>query len=153
MDYIVSEKRKDCVFCTALAQVDGLENLVVYRGQYNFVVLNRYPYTTGHLMIVPYAHLHSLELLDAPIRAEMIELTAQAMRVLRSEYRPQGFNVGINEGEAAGAGIDEHLHLHITPRWNGDTNYMSALANTRVLPETLESTLARVTRRWHDPAG
>ncbi len=153
MDYIVSEKRKDCVFCTSLSQTDGPENLVVYRGKLNFVVLNRYPYTTGHLMIVPNAHIASLDLLDPETRAEMMELTARSMSALRVEYRPQGFNVGVNEGAAAGAGIDEHLHLHVVPRWNGDTNFMSSLAHTRVLPEALEDTLERVTRRWHNPAG
>jgi ATP adenylyltransferase len=148
MDYILSEKKKDCVFCTALIQPDGPENLVVHRGVLNFVVLNRYPYTSGHLMIVPNAHIDSLELLDEATRNEMIDLAAVAVRVLREEYRPQGFNVGINEGSAAGAGIAEHLHLHVVPRWSGDTNFMSAVAATRVLPENLEDTLQRVTRKW-----
>jgi len=150
MDYILNEKPSTCVFCAALDRPeDGPENLVVHRGKLNFVVLNRFPYTSGHLMIVPNMHVDSLESMDVPARSEMIELTARALVVLRQEYHPQGFNVGINEGEAAGAGIADHLHLHVVPRWGGDTNFMSSLAATRVLPEALEDTLRRVTQRWY----
>jgi len=148
MIYIQSEKEKECVFCTELKRPDSLENLIVYRGPRAFVILNRYPYTSGHLMVVPYKHLPSLDLLDAEIRAEMMELTTKAIQVLRKIYTPQGFNIGINIGKAAGAGITEHVHMHIVPRWGGDTNFMSSLANTRVLPESLEETYTRVRQEW-----
>jgi ATP adenylyltransferase len=108
------------------------------------VIQNRYPYTSGHLMIVPTAHQPNLELLTAAARTEMMELTAQATAVLRNVYHSEAFNIGANIGAAAGAGVKEHVHLHIVPRWNGDTNFMSTLAETRVLPETLDETWQRV---------
>ena len=149
MEYIQSSKQEEgCVFCLALAQPDGRHNLVVQRGRKSFVILNRYPYTSGHVMIVPYEHKPSLEDLDPPTRAELIELTNQAVGVLRLEYHPQGFNLGMNIGEAAGAGITEHVHLHVVPRWGGDTNFMSSVAATRVLPESLEETYQRIKSAW-----
>ena len=149
MEYIQSEKKtEECVFCHEIGQDDGPQNLVVNRGQYAFVILNRYPYTSGHLMIVPYAHLASLEMLDSPTRAEIMELSAKAIRVLEREYQPHGFNLGMNIGEAAGAGILDHVHLHVVPRWNGDTNFMSSLGRTRVLPETLEDSYSRIRTSW-----
>lgn len=149
MTYIESDKKVDgCPFCNALEQPDGPQNLIVYRGQRAFVILNRYPYTSGHLMVVPYSHEATLDRLDAGTRAELMELTNHGTQVLVAEYRPQGFNLGMNLGEAAGAGIAEHVHLHIVPRWGGDTNFMSSLANTRVLPESLEETYRRVRAGW-----
>jgi ATP adenylyltransferase len=149
MEYIQSEKKKDeCVFCREIGREDGPLNLVIFRGQYAFVILNRYPYTSGHLMVVPYAHLASLEMLDPQTRAEIMELTSKALQVLAREYQPQGFNLGMNIGEAAGAGIIDHVHLHVVPRWNGDTNFMSSLGRTRVLPETLEDTYSRIRKCW-----
>ncbi len=137
-----------CAFCNELAKPDGPDNLIVYRGQRAFVILNRYPYTSGHLMMVPYEHQPSLELLDAQTRAEMMELAVKAVQVLTKEYQAQGFNVGINIGVAAGAGIAEHIHLHVVPRWSGDTNFMSSLGQTRVLPESLEETFQRIKAGW-----
>jgi ATP adenylyltransferase len=137
-----------CVFCMELSRADGRDSHVVFRGQKAFAILNRYPYTSGHLMIVPYAHLATLEALDPGTRTEIMELTNQAIQVLQSVYRPQGFNVGINQGEAAGAGITDHIHVHVVPRWMGDTNFMSSLGNTRVLPESLEDTYLRVSQAW-----
>ena len=143
----MSEKNKEgCVFCGAIQQPDGPDNLVVLRASAAFIILNRYPYSSGHLMVVPFEHQPSLEPLPPAVRAEMMELTARSLEVLRAVYRPQGFNVGVNIGAAAGAGILDHVHLHIVPRWGGDTNFMSALANTRVLPESLEDTYWRVKR-------
>lgn len=141
-----------CVFCTELSRPDGRQSLVVFRGQKAFAILNRYPYTSGHLMIVPYEHLSTLEALDTGTRAEIMELTNQAIQVLQSVYRPQGFNIGINQGAAAGAGITEHIHLHVVPRWMGDTNFMSSLGNTRVLPESLEDTYLKVSQVWEQLA-
>lgn len=149
MEYIQSEKSKEgCVFCFEKGREDGPENLIVHRSQHSFVILNRYPYTTGHLMVVPFAHQSSLEDLDSETRVEMMELVAKSLSILRQEYHPQGFNVGVNIGEAAGAGILNHVHLHIVPRWVGDTNFMSSLGQTRVLPETLEDTYWRIKRFW-----
>jgi ATP adenylyltransferase len=148
MEYILSEKKNGCVFCEELDRPDGFENLIIHRAQFSFVILNRYPYTSGHLMIVPYLHKALLEDLSPEIRAEMMELSAQAIRVLRDEYQPQGFNLGVNIGEVAGAGILDHIHLHVVPRWGGDTNFMSSVAEARVLPESLEETYGRVLEAW-----
>jgi len=148
MKYILGEKRLDCVFCCELGLPDGPENLIVFRGELTFVILNRFPYTCGHLMVVPYEHKASLEELDPPTRSEIMENAVHAMRALRMEYKPQGFNMGFNIGEAAGAGVLDHVHFHVVPRWGGDTNFMSALGETRLLPETLESTFWRIKQVW-----
>jgi ATP adenylyltransferase len=149
MEYILSERRNGCVFCDELDHPDGVDNLIVFRGEYSFIILNRYPYTSGHLMVVPYLHKASLEELNPAIRGEMMELVSKAIRVLRIAYQPHGFNIGANLGEVAGAGILDHIHLHLVPRWGGDTNFMSALAETRVLPELLADTYLRVVDAWH----
>ncbi|HEX7973480.1 MAG TPA: HIT domain-containing protein [Anaerolineales bacterium] len=149
MEYITSQKSGGCAFCIELARPDGPENLIVYRGGRGFVILNRYPYTSGHLMVVPYDHESALERLDPETRAEMMELTMKATQVLSAVYRPQGFNLGMNIGVVAGAGIAEHIHMHIVPRWGGDTNFMSSLADTRVLPETLEDSYRRLKAAWN----
>lgn len=149
MEYIQSDKNEEgCVFCLEMARPDGPENLIVYRGKRAFLILNRFPYTSGHLMVVPFQHTSILMALDKETQAEMMELTNMSIRVLGEVYSPQGYNVGINIGEAAGAGITEHIHMHIVPRWFGDTNFMSSLGNTRVLPETLEETYKRVKEVW-----
>lgn len=145
MSYIENhEKENGCVFCNAQSQTDSAENLIAYRGKLAYVILNRYPYTSGHLMVIPFAHVSNLEELDAETRAEIMELTSRSMTVLRKIYKPHGFNMGANIGEAAGAGVLGHVHIHIVPRWAGDTNFMSAVGGTRVLPETLEETYKRV---------
>jgi ATP adenylyltransferase len=147
MKYIQTHE-KGCVFCTVQGQPDGNENLIVHRGERAFVILNRFPYTSGHIMVVANAHQPSFEDLNPETRAEMMELTTQCMRVLRKVYRPEGFNLGANIGEVAGAGVAGHVHLHIVPRWGGDTNFMSTLAETRTLPEALEDTYQRVRQAW-----
>jgi ATP adenylyltransferase len=145
MKYISkAETETGCVFCNKLALPDNPENLIVMRGEHAFVILNKYPYTSGHIMVAPLAHKASLEDLDPPTRAEMMELVAQFMGILRQVYAPQAFNVGMNIGAAAGAGVPGHVHIHIVPRWNGDTNFMSTVGEVRVLPETLEQTYARI---------
>lgn len=144
MEYIESNKEDGCIFCSAQEQEDSAENLIAFRGQRAYVILNRYPYTSGHLMVVPFDHKPNLEELDPLTRAEMMELTARCMTVLRKIYNPEAFNMGANIGEAAGAGVKAHVHLHIVPRWAGDTNFMSILGETRVLPESLETTYQRV---------
>jgi ATP adenylyltransferase len=145
MKYIEkTEKEEGCVFCNALAKNDSDANLIAFRGQRAFVILNLYPYTSGHLMVIPFEHVATLEELDPAIRAEMMELTSLSMSVLRKAYKPQGFNMGANIGEAAGAGVPGHVHIHVVPRWGGDTNFMSTLGETRVLPESIEETYKRV---------
>ncbi len=154
MKYITkAEKESGCVFCNALAKMDGADNLIVARGERAFVILNKYPYTSGHLMIAPLAHQASPEDLDSATRAELMELVAQFMGVLRKAYNPQAFNIGMNIGEAAGAGVPGHAHIHIVPRWNGDTNFMSTTGEVRVLPETLEQTFARVVEAYRSREG
>lgn len=148
MSYIESHKQDGCVFCQALEQEDGPENLIATRRKTSFVILNRYPYTSGHIMVLPYVHVPTLDELKAETRAEMIELVTKGTQVLQSIYKPEGFNVGINIGEAAGAGIEEHIHIHIVPRWMGDTNFMSAVGETRMLPEDLKDTYSRVKAAW-----
>jgi ATP adenylyltransferase len=144
MEYIQNSKEEGCVFCSAQEMEDGPENLIAFRGEHAYVILNRYPYTSGHLMVVPFDHKPHLEDLEAATRAEMMELTTRSMTVLRKIYHPEAFNMGANIGEAAGAGVKQHVHIHIVPRWGGDTNFMSTVGGTRVLPEALESTYERV---------
>jgi ATP adenylyltransferase len=151
MKYINKEEKVEgCVFCNAVAQNDDASTLIVHRGESAFVILNRYPYTSGHIMVMPFAHCADLEALDAPTRAEMMELVTACMAVLRRVYQPEGFNVGINIGKSAGAGVPGHVHIHIVPRWNGDTNFMSTVGETRVLPESLEDTYRRVHKTWQE---
>jgi ATP adenylyltransferase len=145
MKYIEnSEQEEGCVFCNAQAKEDSEANLIAFRGQRAFVILNLYPYTSGHLMVIPFEHVATFEELTSATRSEMMELTSQCMLVLRKTYHPQGFNMGANIGEAAGAGVPGHVHIHIVPRWGGDTNFMSTLGETRVLPESIEVTYRRV---------
>jgi ATP adenylyltransferase len=144
MEYIESSKVEGCVFCSAQAMEDGAENLIAFRRERAYVILNRYPYTSGHLMVVPFDHKPNLEELDPQTRAEMMELVTRCMTVLRRIYHPEAFNMGANIGEAAGAGVKQHVHIHIVPRWAGDTNFMSTVGGTRVLPEALENTYQRV---------
>ena len=144
MAYIENSKEDGCIFCTLPAKTDGPGNLIAHRGRLAYVILNRYPYTSGHLMVVPFVHKPNLEELDADTLAEMMQLTSRCTSVLRKVYGSGSFNVGMNIGEAAGAGVKEHVHIHIVPRWAGDTNFMSTLAETRVLPESLETTWKRI---------
>jgi ATP adenylyltransferase len=144
MEYIESSKEEGCVFCSAQEKDDSVENLIAFRGERAYVILNRYPYTSGHLMVVPFDHQPHLEELDTLTRAEMMELVTRCMTILRKIYHPEAFNMGANIGEAAGAGVKSHVHIHIVPRWGGDTNFMSTVGGTRVLPEALESTYERV---------
>lgn len=149
MSYITDRKKEPgCVFCRALQNPDDPQSLVIGLGSHSYVILNRFPYTSGHLMVVPNQHESTLVALDAKTRTEMFELTNRCLVVLQEIYQPEGFNLGMNIGEAAGAGIAEHVHLHVVPRWGGDTNFMSSLGNTRVLPESLEDSYQRVQAAW-----
>jgi ATP adenylyltransferase len=133
----------DCIFCAAVAQIES-EPLVVHRGRLTFVILNKYPYNNGHLMIVPRRHVGALADLQEDELVEFMTLTRDAERALASVYAPHGFNMGLNLGKPAGAGILNHLHMHVIPRWSGDTNFMSIVGETRVLPEELPQTADRL---------
>ena len=149
MEYIKSEKTpRQCVFCEALKQNDDEEMLILARAEHSFIILNRYPYNNGHLMVVPYAHKAALNELDADTRAEMMELLSKVETMLKMEYRPDGINMGVNIGAAAGAGVADHIHFHVVPRWNGDVNFMGSVALTRVLPEDLRQTYQRMKKAW-----
>ena len=151
MEYIEnSNKVEGCVFCMMQELPDSAENLIALRGKRSFIILNRYPYTSGHLMVVPNDHVSTLEEVDPETRSEMMELTACCMTVLRKLYNPHGFNMGANIGEAAGAGVKDHVHIHIVPRWAGDTNFMSTVGEARVLPESLETTYLRVKKGFEE---
>ena len=150
MKYIEQHNRPTyCIFCKAGREEPSAENLVVVRGAHSFVILNRYPYTTGHLMVVPFAHQPTFEVLNAETRAEIFELATRATRALRVVYHPEGFNLGANIGAVAGAGIAAHVHLHVLPRWAGDTNFVTSVGRTRVLPENLEDTYVRMCEAWN----
>jgi ATP adenylyltransferase len=122
------------------AESDDERNLIVHRGEYNFVVLNRYPYTSGHLMVVPYAHASQLNAVEEVAAFELIKLARESETHIREVYNPNGLNIGMNLGESAGAGIAGHIHLHVLPRWSGDSNFMTVVGETRVLPEDLDVT-------------
>lgn len=145
---VASGKQEGCVFCAAARDTDDRRTLVVHRAARNFVILNRFPYTNGHLMIVPYEHVASLQQLDGEALSEMMALARDAEGHLRAIYRPDGLNFGINLGASAGAGIAGHLHLHGLPRWMGDANFMTVVGETRVLPEDLETTWQRLTEAF-----
>jgi ATP adenylyltransferase len=136
-------KQPECIFCDAAARTDDDVTLIVHRGVYCFVILNLYPYTSGHVMIVPYAHVAELSLCDASTLSEMMQLSQQIESILHNLYKPDGMNFGMNLGRAAGAGVTGHLHLHALPRWVGDANFMTVTAETRVHPETLATTYRR----------
>lgn len=149
MTYIENAKNESgCVFCNAQAKTDGAENLIAFRGTKAYVILNRYPYTSGHLMVIPFVHVPNLESLDSETRAEMMELTSQCTTILKHIYKTESFNIGVNIGEAAGAGVLGHVHIHIVPRWAGDTNFMSTVGETRVLPESLEDTYKKISQAF-----
>jgi ATP adenylyltransferase len=149
MKYIKeNSSHPECPFCKAISEGDDRENLVIHRGKYAFVMLNRYPYTTGHILVLPYIHQEKMSEFDPKTRSEMIELVNQAGQVLELVYKPEGLNVGLNLGTAAGAGIPKHLHWHLVPRWMGDTNFMTTVGNVRVLPESLEDSYQKIQSSW-----
>ncbi|HYW65340.1 MAG TPA: HIT domain-containing protein [Candidatus Dormibacteraeota bacterium] len=141
---VTQGKQPECFFCAAAKSTHDEETLVVYRGKKVFVILNRYPYTSGHVMIVPYAHVAELSLCDAETLNEMMELAQRVEAALRASYTPDGMNLGMNLGKAAGAGVAGHLHLHMLPRWIGDTNFMTVTGETRVQPEELKITFEKL---------
>ncbi len=148
MDYVENvENMRDqpCIFCDIpVRENDDLSRLILHRGEHAFIIMNRYPYNTGHLMIAPYSHVGELELLDSETLGEMMNLVVNALRALKKTMNPQGANIGINLGKVAGAGFHEHLHIHVVPRWEGDTNFMPVIAESKVLPEALSDTYRKL---------
>ena len=141
----VDSEREGCVFCRIASEPENDEkNFVLHRGEHAFVVLNLYPYISGHLMIVPYLHTSEFDSAPKEITDEMMDLAKRSQTALREVYSPAGFNLGMNLGAAAGAGIADHMHIHLLPRWSGDTNFMTTVAEARVLPEDLETTYSKL---------
>ena len=149
-DYIASGGKTpaSCVFCVGERSEADLERLIVHRGGLNFVILNMFPYTSGHFMVAPYAHLASLDGASSDQMSEMMELAQRGIRAQRRLYNPEGFNLGMNLGHCAGAGVREHFHLHVVPRWVGDANFMTVTGETRVLPEELSVTCRRLSEAF-----
>ena len=142
-------KADSCIFCDAARNpADDERNFVLHRGAHTFVILNLYPYISGHLMIAPYAHLGELDAAPKEATDEIMDLTKRCQTALRETYHPQGFNLGMNLGRAAGAGIADHIHMHLMPRWSGDTNFMTAVAETRILPEDLATTYCKLREKF-----
>ncbi len=144
IEYILMEKPEGCILCEKPEEDKDEQNYILYRGDKNFIILNSYPYNPGHLMVAPYRHTGNLEELTEEERNEHFETVSRAIRALREAFNPGGFNIGANIGKVAGAGIDDHFHSHIVPRWQGDTNYMPVLADVRVLPEALAETYQKL---------
>jgi len=144
MEYLTEERPQGCIFCLALAEERDVDNLIVWRGERAFVMLNRYPYNAGHLMVIPNLHVPSVEDLPPETLTEMMLLVNRSLGALRRAMAPHGFNIGANLGRVAGAGIADHVHLHLVPRWEGDTNFMPVLADVRVVPELLVDTYRKV---------
>ncbi|MCC7352748.1 MAG: HIT domain-containing protein [Anaerolineae bacterium] len=140
MEFILSEKPKECIFCTKISAGDDRAEHVLYRGQHTFIALNLYPYNNGHLLVAPYRHVPSTEDLLPEELAELLTLVNKGLGVLRRAMRPHGFNLGANLGKVAGAGVESHVHIHVVPRWEGDTNFMPLLAQTRVIPQWIDQT-------------
>jgi ATP adenylyltransferase len=132
------DNEEECIFCAKPAQDDDEANLIVHRGERSFVILNLFPYTNGHLMVAPYAHLGRLQELGSETLAEMMALAQRSMDRLEQVYDPHGYNVGFNQGRVAGAGVEHHIHMHVVPRWGGDTNFMPVIADTKVMPQSIE---------------
>ncbi len=139
-----ASKTERCIFCDALAAKDDAKTLIVLRGEKNFVILNRYPYTSGHVMIVPYVHVADLSGAEPETLAEMMRIAQRVQSALQDTYHPDGYNLGMNLGRSAGAGVAGHLHLHLLPRWTGDANFMTVIGETRVEPEELSTTYSKL---------
>lgn len=140
LEYIVGEKVEGCIFCVFPQQTNDRDSHILYRGKHAFVIMNAFPYSNGHLLVAPYRHTGDLSELSADESLEMMQLVQMSVRVLKEAVNPDGLNIGVNMGTAAGAGIADHVHMHIVPRWNGDTNFMPVFADVKVIPEALETT-------------
>jgi len=146
--FILCQKEPGCFLCRTAKENQDRKNLILYRGRSCFVILNRYPYNTGHLMVAPYRHLGRLEKLKDEELTEMLKISQLCVKVLKSAMKPQGINLGMNLGKVSGAGVADHIHFHIVPRWQGDTNFMPILAGTKVVSVGLSNTYLRLRREW-----
>jgi ATP adenylyltransferase len=154
MTYVGGAAKPGCIFCVKASESKDEENLILIRGQTCFALMNLFPYNSGHLMVAPYAHVPSIQQMSVESLTEMMTLAQRLLGALQQALGPQGFNLGINQGEVAGAGIADHAHLHIVPRWSGDTNFMPVLADVKVMPEFLESTYQKIRERLQEtPSG
>lgn len=153
LDYILSHKEEGCIFCQKPAAADDEKHLILHRGQHCFVIMNLYPYNNGHLMVVPYRHVSRLSSLPAEELTDLFLTVQLTEHVLDSVYHPDGINIGLNLGKAAGAGIDEHLHVHLVPRWSGDANFMSVVGGIRVIPEAYERTYHLLKEQFDNAKG
>lgn len=151
ISYILGEKEEECLFCRVAAEDDDARNLVLYRGRLAYVIMNLYPYNSGHLMVAPYEHLSELEELSEAAAAEVMELTRRCVVVLKKMLAPHALNAGLNLGEIAGSSIKEHLHMHVVPRWQGDNNFMPVLADIHVVPQALAETYALLAPEFARP--
>ena len=145
LEYIKGPKPDECIFCTGPAARDDAGRYIVRRGEHVFAMLNAFPYNNGHLMVSPYEHAPSIEKLGDEVLLELMKLTQRSLGALREVYEPEGFNVGVNQGKVAGAGVEDHVHLHVVPRWGADTNFMPVVGDTRVLPQSLDDSYRDVT--------
>jgi ATP adenylyltransferase len=153
MAYLEVTPPAGCLFCTKPSETDDAAALILLRGTHAFIMLNAFPYNNGHLMIAPYRHTAEVESLTPDESREIMALWQRSLGILKRAYAPDGFNVGMNLGRVAGAGIADHLHLHIVPRWNGDTNFMPVVADTKVLPDSLQNTYTRLRAAIADNGG
>ncbi|HCE42616.1 MAG TPA: HIT family hydrolase [Lentisphaeria bacterium] len=154
IDFVTSPKPDRCFLCSKNRRFGGdEEELIISKGRHVFAILNRFPYNSGHLMIVPYKHVGSLMLLDKKVLYELMDMTLRAQAVMTAVMRPAGFNIGFNIGAAAGAGLEDHVHLHVVPRWAGDTNFMPVLGDARVVPQALKDTAAILRTAWNRKVG
>ena len=150
IEYVRMEKREGCIFCELPKEGDDERNLILHRGKYGFIIMNNYPYNPGHVMVAPYRHVGEIEELSMEEWMEIHELISLAIKAIKREMRPQGFNIGVNLGRVAGAGIEGHIHFHIVPRWNGDTNFMPVLADTKVIVQEIRKNYRELKRAIDD---
>jgi len=148
IEYIQMKKSAGCILCDKPKQNNDAANYILYRGSKNFIMLNSYPYNPGHLMTAPYRHIANLEELTDEERNEHFEIVSRGIKVLKEVFNPSGFNIGINMGKVAGAGIDDHFHTHTVPRWQGDTNFMPVISDIRVIPEALAETYKKLKEKF-----
>ncbi|RLC51882.1 MAG: HIT family hydrolase [Candidatus Cloacimonadota bacterium] len=153
LKYILSEKEKGCIFCLKPKDNDDEKHLILYRSNSSFVIMNTFPYNNGHLMVVPEKHVSRLEMLSKEEIDDLFETVQLCEKILSEVYQPDGLNVGMNLGRAAGAGIDEHLHVHIVPRWNGDVNFMTVVGGTRVIPEPFDEAYRKLKEQFDNEKG
>ena len=150
IDYILNDKEDGCIFCDGRREGDDRKGLILHRSSHTIVMLNKYPYNNGHLMVAPKRHVESLEDLGGDEMGDLIAIIQRTVVLLKTALSPDGFNIGANLGKVAGAGVEGHLHFHVVPRWEGDTNYMPVLADTRVIPEQLNDTYGRLYQAFKD---